>query len=160
MPRLISTIKRYTFVEQYHHMRLQNYYKPLILVLLASIGSPAYARPQKHGRNKAQTARVERWEVDDEPSFPGGEGALVRFINNKRLYPEDAYQRGISGRVLCSFVIAEDGHINDVKVVRGVEKSLDEEAVRIIMAMPAWRPAHADGEAVSVTYFLPIAFRL
>lgn len=98
--------------------------------------------------------------VDEEPAFPGGERGLLRFINEERRYPDAAYEAGISGRVLCSFTIGEDGSVSDIRVVRSVEQSLDREAVRIISRMPRWSPAHIEGEAVSYTYFLPIPFRL
>ena len=100
------------------------------------------------------------WQVDEEPTFPGGDMALLRFINDERRYPDEAYRAGISGRVLCSFTIGTDGAVSDIRVVRSVEQSLDREAVRIISRMPRWSPAVHSGEAVPVVYLLPIPFRL
>ncbi|MCM1336177.1 MAG: energy transducer TonB [Candidatus Amulumruptor caecigallinarius] len=113
-----------------------------------------------HADRPQQQPAIDVWQVDEEPAFPGGERGLLRFINEERRYPDAAYEAGISGRVLCSFTIGEDGAVSDIRVVRSVEQTLDREAVRIISRMPRWSPAHVEGEAVSVTYFLPIPFRL
>jgi len=98
--------------------------------------------------------------VDEEPMFPGGERALLKFINSERKYPMQAYSQGISGRVLCGFIIGTDGAISHVQVLRGVEESLDREAVRIISKMPKWAAGKIDNSPVPVHYILPIPFRL
>lgn len=100
------------------------------------------------------------WYVDEEPRFPGGERGLLRYINTHREYPQEAYENGISGRVLCSFTISSDGTVSDVQVIRSVEASLDREAVRVISSMPRWIPAIVSDQAVPVYYVLPIPFRL
>lgn len=98
--------------------------------------------------------------VDIQPQFPGGDGAMMRFINNERRYPSRAYHEGIEGRVLCGFVVNEDGSLSHISVIRSVEKSLDREAVRIISNMPKWDAGVLSDTFVPVYYILPIPFRL
>ena len=97
--------------------------------------------------------------VEESPSFPGGDGAMMRFINSERKYPREAYEASIEGRVLCSFVVEADGSLSNIAVLRGVEESLNAEAVRVISAMPAWEPGKIHGENVAVYCLLPIPFR-
>lgn len=98
--------------------------------------------------------------VDEQPHFPGGEHGLTTYINRTREYPYNAHANGIEGRVLCSFVINEDGSVSDIRIVRGVETSLNEESVRIIKKMPKWEPGREQGKPVKVRYVIPIVFRL
>lgn len=99
-------------------------------------------------------------EVDVHPSFPGGDRQMLEFINSERHYPAEAYRAGIEGRVLCSVLIDADGSIAGVEVVRGVERSLDAEAVRIIEAMPKWKPGLIDNTPVPTLCLIPVSFRL
>lgn len=98
--------------------------------------------------------------VDVEPVFPGGQRGLVNYVSKIKRYPYKAYNKGICGRVLCSFVINCDGSVSNVTVLRGVEQSLDCEAVRIIKSMPKWNAGMIQDRKVAVRYILPIAFRL
>lgn len=98
--------------------------------------------------------------VDEPPMFPGGNNALVQFINSSRRYPAKAYENRIHGRVLCSFIVQPDGEITHVNVLRGVEPSLDREAVRILGSMPNWKAGRIDGNKVPVYCILPVIFRL
>lgn len=98
--------------------------------------------------------------VDEEPSFPGGKSAMKSFMNNTLKYPRVAEENGIQGTVVVSFVVERDGSITDVKVVRGVDPSLDKEASRVVRAMPRWIPGKQNGSAVRVKYNVPVAFRL
>lgn len=97
--------------------------------------------------------------VSEKPMFPGGETKLVRYINNTREYPKEAYRKGIEGRVICSFVVNTDGSISNIQILRGVEKTIDKEAIRIIEKMPKWEPGKIDGQNVPVRVIYPIAFR-
>lgn len=97
--------------------------------------------------------------VTEKPSFPGGETKFVRYINKTREYPKEAYEKGIEGRVICSFVVNSDGSISNIQILRGVEKSLNNEAVRIISKMPDWVPGKIDGHNVPVRVIHPIVFR-
>lgn len=97
--------------------------------------------------------------VDRQPQFPGGDNAMIRFINNERRYPKEAYREGIEGRVLCSFIVNEDGTISHISVLRGVEESLNREAVRVISQMPPWIAGEIDNTPVPVYCIIPIPFR-
>ncbi|MCM1138791.1 MAG: energy transducer TonB [Duncaniella sp.] len=97
--------------------------------------------------------------VDRQPEFPGGNNELIRFINQERRYPQDAYREGIEGRVLCSFVVNEDGTLSHISVIKGVEESLNKEAVRIISQMPPWLAGAINNTPVPVYCILPIPFR-
>lgn len=96
--------------------------------------------------------------VEDVPVFP--EGNVTAWINKKIKYPPIAQENGITGRVFIKFVIEKDGSVTNVEVLRGVDPSLDKEAVRVINLMPKWRPGRQRGRAVRVAYTVPIIFQL
>ena len=98
--------------------------------------------------------------VEVQPTFPGGQGALMQWISDNIKYPVTAAKNGVQGRVIVQFVVGKTGDVSDVKVTRGVDPSLDREAVRVVSAMPKWIPGRQDGEAVTVRYTLPVTFRL
>lgn len=98
--------------------------------------------------------------VEQMPSFPGGPSALMEWLSNNVKYPVVAQENGVQGRVVVSFVVERDGSITDVKVVRGVDPSLDREASRVVRDMPRWIPGKQNGSAVRVKYNVPVAFRL
>lgn len=98
--------------------------------------------------------------VEEAPQFPGGESALMKYLNDNIRYPVIAQENGIQGRVTCQFVVERDGSISDVQVVRGQDPSLDKEAVRVIQGMPRWKPGKQRGAPVRVRYTLPVLFRL
>lgn len=94
------------------------------------------------------------------PAYPGGQKALIAFLSENVKYPEEAKKNGIEGRVLVQFVVDKDGSIGKVKVVRsGGDKTLDNEAIRVIKAMPNWNPGTVRGKNVRVKYKLPVNFR-
>ena len=97
--------------------------------------------------------------ADEMPAFPGGAPAFQEFLRQKIRYPEDALRRNLSGKVHISFVVDEQGHILDPKVVRGLGGGLDEEALRLVRIMPWWTPGRVAGQPVRVAYTLPIVFR-
>ena len=100
-------------------------------------------------------------EVEKMPEFPGGQQALLNFLKENVKYPEIAKENGIQGRVICQFVVAKNGAIEDVKVLRsGGDASLDKEALRVIKAMPNWQPGWQDGKPVRTRFNLPIIFKL
>lgn len=98
--------------------------------------------------------------VENQPEFPGGMGALMKFISDTIRYPVEAQQKGIQGRVICNFVVMKDGSISDLQVVRGVDPLLDAEALRVLKLMPDWKPGKQRGQAVNVRFILPVVFRL
>lgn len=99
--------------------------------------------------------------VESMPEFPGGgQEALFKYLQKEMKYPQIAKENGIQGTVFVNFVVGKDGKIRDVKILRGVNKMLDDEAVRVVKAMPAWKPGKQRGKSVSVSYNLPIKFTL
>lgn len=98
--------------------------------------------------------------VEDMPMFPGGEAAMYKFIGKNIEYPRMAKESGISGRVFVTFVVERDGRVTDVQVLRGIGGGCDEEAVRVIQAMPKWTPGKQRGKPVRVQYRMPIKFTL
>ena len=98
--------------------------------------------------------------VEDMPQYPGGMQAMLSFLQENITYPKDAQEKKISGRVLVTFVVEKDGSISNVETVKSVFPSLDEEAVRIVKAMPNWKPGKQNGKVVRVKYTLPISFSL
>ena len=98
--------------------------------------------------------------VDVMPQYPGGDRELLKFIAQSIKYPTDAQEAGVQGRVICSFVVDKKGNIVEPKIIRGIDPSLDAEALRVIGMMPRWTPGRQDGKAVRVLYTVPITFRL
>ena len=98
--------------------------------------------------------------VEQMPSFPGGQSALLQYLSSNIKYPVVAEENGVQGRVVCTFVVEKDGSITDVRVVKSVDPSLDKEAVRVVKSMPKWIPGKQNGSAVRVKYTVPVTFRL
>lgn len=98
--------------------------------------------------------------VEEQPEFPGGTAKLYEFIGNNIKYPQMARENGIQGKVFVKFVVWKDGSIRDVQVIRGIGGGCDEEAVRVVKAMPSWKPGKQRNQAVPVYFNLPIAFNL
>lgn len=94
------------------------------------------------------------------PTYPGGMNALVEFLSNNISYPAKCEKEGITGRVVCKFIVEANGKITNVEVVQSVHPLLDREAVRVIRSMPNWIPGNKDGEAIRVSYNIPISFNL
>lgn len=97
--------------------------------------------------------------VEVKPSFPGGHEALLNYINKNRQYPSDAYERGIEGRVTCSFIVNSNGNISNIKVIKGCHKSLNMEAMRLLSEMPSWEPGRHLSHCVPVRVVHSIPFR-
>lgn len=99
--------------------------------------------------------------VEKMPKFPdGGMSGLMKYLSANIRYPEAAHKAGTQGRVTVQFVVGKDGSIGDVKVIRGVDPTLDAEAIRVISGMPKWKPGTQKGEPVNVRYTVPVMFRL
>ncbi len=98
--------------------------------------------------------------VEEQPGYPGGEEARIGFLQQNIKYPEEAKELGIQGRVFVTFVVEVDGSITDVRVLRGIGGGCDEEAVRVVRAMPKWVPGKQRGVPVRVQFNLPIKFTL
>jgi TonB family protein len=98
--------------------------------------------------------------VDEMPEYPGGEQALRQYIATAVKYPDDAVKKGIQGKVYVTFVVGTDGNVRDAKIARGVDPSLDAEALRVVGSMNGWKPGKQTGIPVNVSYTVPINFKL
>ena len=98
--------------------------------------------------------------VEQKPSFPGGESAMYKWLQDNIIYPAAASEEGVQGKVTVQFIVEKDGSITHVQVVRGKRPALDAEAARVIRKMPRWTPGRNNGQPVRVTYHLPVQFKL
>ena len=98
--------------------------------------------------------------VEQMPQFPGGEAALMKFLASHINYPPMAAENNVQGKVIVQFVVDKTGKVGEVKVVRNVDKDLDNEAIRVCKALPKFTPGRQNGRPVSVWYTLPIQFKL
>lgn len=99
--------------------------------------------------------------VEEKPSFNGGDAnEFSKWVNSKLQYPEIAKENGVQGRVILQFTVNPDGSVSNVKVLRGVDSSLDKEAVRVVSMSPKWKPGKQRDRAVKVTYTFPVIFQL
>lgn len=99
--------------------------------------------------------------VEEKPKFQGGDAnTFSAWVSKNLKYPEVAQENGVSGRVIVQFTVNPNGSVSDVKVLRGVDPSLDKEAVRVIQSSPKWTPGKQRDRAVKVTYQFPVIFQL
>jgi len=98
--------------------------------------------------------------VEQQPEFPGGIEAMMKFIQKNMKYPAQARRMGTEGRVFIGFVVNNDGHITDVAPIKGISADCDKEAARVISMMPNWKPGKQNGRTVAVQYNLPVRFTL
>lgn len=99
--------------------------------------------------------------VEEKPGFMGGDpNAFTKWVNSRLVYPEIAKENGVQGKVTLQFTVNTDGSVSNVKVLRGVDPSLDKEAVRIVSSSPKWTPGKQRDKAVKVTYTFPVIFQL
>lgn len=97
--------------------------------------------------------------VEQMPSFPGGQQAMMKFMKNNIRYPEALKKNKVQGMVLVQFVVDQTGRITNPVVKRSIEPSLDAEALRVVRAMPKWNPGKQNGKPVNVRYTLPVSFK-
>jgi periplasmic protein TonB len=98
--------------------------------------------------------------VESMPGYPGGDAARMKFLQENIKYPQMARESGIQGTVYATFVVEIDGSVTDVRILRGIGGGCDEEAVRVIQAMPRWNPGMQRGKPVRVQFTMPIRFTL
>ena len=99
--------------------------------------------------------------VEEKPTFQGGDAnEFSKWVNSRLVYPEIAKENGVQGRVTLQFTVNADGTVSNVKVLRGVDSSLDKEAVRVVSSSPKWKPGKQRDRAVKVTYTFPVIFQL
>ena len=122
--------------------------------VLKAVEDIAAPEPPKHEEEQNKIFEV----VEQQPQFPGG--SVNGWLADHIKYPVVAADNGISGRVVVQFVVERDGSVSQVKVVRGVDPSLDKEAQRVISSMPKWIPGKQNGQAVRSRFTVPVTFRL
>ena len=98
--------------------------------------------------------------VEIQPEFPGGMAELMKYLQKNIRYPQICKEQRVQGRVIVQFVVNADSTITDVNVVKPVNPYLDQEALRVVKAMPKWKPGKQRGEPVRVRFTLPVTFRL
>lgn len=131
------------------------------LLLLAAFGFAASAQSNEGTPSTAINNEEEVFVVvEDEPEFPGGTEALYRYLASNIHYPAEAKAERIQGRVFVSFVIEKDGSVTNIKVLRDIGGGCSEEAVRVVKAMPRWKPGRQRGQRVRTQFNLPIEFKL
>ena len=122
--------------------------------VLKAVEKIAEPEPPKHEEEQNKIFEV----VEQQPQFPGG--SVNGWLADHIKYPVVAAENGISGRVVVQFVVERDGSVSQVRVVRGVDPSLDKEAQRVISSMPKWIPGKQNGQAVRSRFTVPVTFRL
>ena len=125
-----------------------------VLAILFTVNTTATAQNKKTSNDKVFE------KVEDMPEFPGGEQAMMDFVAKNVQYPKEAMEKEISGRVLVGFIVEKDGSISETEVVKGIGGGCDEEAVRVVKAMPKWKPGKQKGKPVRVHFMLPLTFKL
>jgi TonB family protein len=98
--------------------------------------------------------------VEEMPMFPGGDVALLEYIAKNIMYPENAKEQNVQGKVIIRFCVKSDGGVSMASVLKGVSPDLDAEAIRVVTSLPAFKPGKQGGKAVPVWYMVPISFTL
>ncbi len=98
--------------------------------------------------------------VEQNPEYPGGYEAMLRYLHDKLQYPSTAQEARITGTVFVSFVVSKTGKISNTRILRGIGNACDEEAIKVVDGMPDWIPARQNGRAVPVIFQIPIKFQL
>jgi protein TonB len=110
---------------------------------------------------KPMPNKIEIFEfVEQMPEYLGGEDKLEQYFKENIKYPSKEKEMGIEGRVICAFIVNEDGSLSNIKIARSISEKFDEEAIRLIKNMPNWKPGKQNEKAVKVSYSLPIIFNL
>jgi TonB family protein len=118
------------------------------------------ATPSTANTSEKEVTREGVLLVEQMPSYPGGDKALMEYLRNNVRYPTNAADKGVEGRVVCSCVISAQGAVTEVKVLASVDPDLDKEAMRVILNMPNWIPGRQNGKNCPVKFAIPIAFKL
>jgi protein TonB len=141
----------------------------IVVLLMMSVGDIARAQnvPLIIDPDKVDEYLAERKDtinvydvVEQMPCFPGGQGRMLEFIEEKMQYPKKCAEKGVYGRVIVAFVVERSGKLSNVTVVKSVHPVLDKEAIRIVKLMPRWIPGRQNGITVRVKCYIPIIFRL
>jgi TonB family protein len=129
---------------------------PVLLLMISVMVSCAAGKKSA----KTKTGDVPYVVVEEMPMFPGGDSALLSFIAMNTRYPETAKTNNIQGRVIARFCVTSTGSVDRVNVLKGVSPEIDQEAIRVVSSLPAFKPGKQGGKPVSVWYMVPITFAL
>ena len=130
--------------------------KVFFIAIMALVCLQAQAQKEAPVEKKKDVFTI----VEQMPEFPGGPAALLQYLNKHIKYPETAQEEALEGKVYVKFVVNEDGTISDAKVQKPVGNGFDEEALRVVSEMPAWKPGKQNGRAVNVYFQLPVVFKI
>ena len=130
-------------------------------VLLASgYTSATITTPDAATTVKQEDPLLDFDKVEVKPEFAGGQKGLAMFIIKNIQYPVDARRQGIKGDVLVGFIIEKDGSLSNIKVIKGIGRSADEESLRVMKLCPKWKPGTQNNVPVRVSHSIPISFEL
>ncbi|MHB1279259.1 MAG: energy transducer TonB [Bacteroidia bacterium] len=133
----------------------------LIILFANSASAQVVVPPEKTDSTKTDSNDSLAFRSPDiMPEFPGGEKEMQKFVFKHLEYPPLAIEYGIHGRVMVEFIIDEDGKVTNAKILKGIGWGCDEAALKVVNAMPRWKPGEYDGKIVKVRFVLPITFRL
>ena len=132
----------------------------LLLFILLFSPCVLYSQEASLLNEKLTTDEEIFMKVEEMPEFPGGYEGLAKYLSDSITYPAIAKEYNIQGKVYVQFVVEKNGKVSNVKVVRGVDKNLDKEAVRVVKSFPDWKAGKQRGKAVRVYFTVPINFQL
>lgn len=130
-----------------------------VLALLLSAHTAMHAQSNQNTERNASDEKIFD-VVEQPPSFPGGQAALMSYLSKSVKYPQEAMEDNVQGRVIVGFIVEKDGSVSNAKIIRGVDSALDKEAIRIVMSMPKWTPGRQNGRNVRTKYNVPVNFKL
>ncbi len=130
-----------------------------VLALLLSAHTAMHAQSHQNTERNASDEKIFD-VVEQPPSFPGGQAALMSYLSKNVKYPEEALKNNVQGRVIVGFIVEKDGSVSNAKIIRSVDSALDKEAIRIVMSMPKWTPGRQNGRNVRTKYNVPVNFKL
>ncbi len=132
----------------------------LFLIALLTIGSvQAQEDSLEFNPEKGEGEKV-YMSVEEDPTFPGGDSEMMKYIQEELEYPEQAQKEGVTGTVIVSHIVEKDGSLTNIQVVKGIGAGCDEEAKQVVKSMPKWDPGKQRGKPVRVNVKIPIRYKL
>lgn len=130
-----------------------------VLALLLSAHTAMHAQSNQSTERNASDEKIFD-VVEQPPSFPGGQAALLKWLSANTQMPEGSEKLCYQGRIIVGFVVEKDGSVSNAKIIHGNDSALDKEAIRIVMSMPKWTPGRQNGRNVRTKYNVPVNFKL
>lgn len=132
----------------------------LLVTVMLSAMSVSVAMADDPATKETDEVFWDIYYIPPQPEFPGGQEALMEWIKQNMVYPQEAIAKGIEGRVIVKFTVEEDGTVTNGEIMKGVDPLLDNEALRLVSIMPKWTPGSFAGEVTRATYAFPVLFKL